>query len=766
MFLILVLTGNKVWAADWYYRLDGGTSTQCTGLTNAPYTGGTAQPCAFNHPGWATGMYDVATVITPRKWASGDRLIAGRAGDSFKMNDSQFPGCGGSPDCHMIEPPDGISATQRTQILGYGWESGCGFSGNGFWTGTGAAPTTSWYGSTNLYNGVIYLGGLYRAGGGNGTLASGSSGTGAKHVSIQCIDITDHDVCVGGGTNPPGPSCGADYARDGIKGRLNDDIELKHVNIHGLQLGGGIIPGGSNWTFYDVHIKNNGYVGIEWERDNADQDRAVIPDGSLFIMDYSEVTGNGCGETWPSLQRANCWGQTDTRGGYGDGIAFQGPTGNDTGIGQWIVTNSSLSQNTQDGFDGLHAFKATDFFHMSYSLVESNGGNQLKLYSNSLVENSFIIDSCNYFASKSYTASDFIAGRAAMCRPAGHSAVAVGAGATGVTYKFTNSTITSIGDVMFMTFGLGCTINSLTRVVLRNNVLIGGKEYNDDSHLWPNVGAGDDSVSFFYNAGRTDGVADTCDNGTSAQPVLDGDYNQLWNFKEGAGLLAAEPHSRYANPLVVGTFNSGPSNTVGYSSDDVLFTHLYLSSTSPSRYTVTGANTADESVSFFSDGSVDFNHFSRGTNWDGGAVQFGTTGGCTANNSACTTNGQCCSGNCTSGTCQAPQTCFLVGQMCSVSADCCSPNTCVSSVCTAPCLGNSNSCTLNSQCCSSNCASSVCQAQCTATGSACGANSDCCTGVCNCNGVCATSSCQGQGNAPNKLYLNGTAQCTGSIQLN
>lgn len=35
----------------YYVRPDGGTSTQCTGLIDAPYSGtGSAQPCALSHP--------------------------------------------------------------------------------------------------------------------------------------------------------------------------------------------------------------------------------------------------------------------------------------------------------------------------------------------------------------------------------------------------------------------------------------------------------------------------------------------------------------------------------------------------------------------------------------------------------------------------------------------------------------------------------------------------------------------------------------------
>src|SRR5262245_5398819 len=43
-------------ATTYYVRPDGGSSVQCTGMSDAPYSGaGNSQPCAFNHPVWALG---------------------------------------------------------------------------------------------------------------------------------------------------------------------------------------------------------------------------------------------------------------------------------------------------------------------------------------------------------------------------------------------------------------------------------------------------------------------------------------------------------------------------------------------------------------------------------------------------------------------------------------------------------------------------------------------------------------------------------------
>ena len=53
-------------ATTWHIRLDGGTATQCTGTTNAPYPGsGSGQACSYNHPFWmvnqSTGAWTAFT---------------------------------------------------------------------------------------------------------------------------------------------------------------------------------------------------------------------------------------------------------------------------------------------------------------------------------------------------------------------------------------------------------------------------------------------------------------------------------------------------------------------------------------------------------------------------------------------------------------------------------------------------------------------------------------------------------------------------------
>lgn len=130
---------------------------------------------------------------------------------------------------------------------------------------------------------------------------------------------------------------------------------------------------------------------------------------------------------------------------------------------------------------------------------------------------------------------------------------------------------------------------------------------------------------------------------------------------------------------------------------------------------------------------------------------------CTSNCSqgtACSSNGQCASGVCQNGTCQAP-TCLPncgAGTACTANADCASKN-CAAGVCKAPpCAPNCSEgtkCGQASDCASGVCTANVCakpscQSNC-GQGVACANNWNCASGVC-ANGVCQPPGCSPQCN--------------------
>jgi hypothetical protein len=133
---------------------------------------------------------------------------------------------------------------------------------------------------------------------------------------------------------------------------------------------------------------------------------------------------------------------------------------------------------------------------------------------------------------------------------------------------------------------------------------------------------------------------------------------------------------------------------------------------------------------------------------------FSGDGGCLKLGGACSTAGDCCSGDCTGGTCGYPA-CTSDGQGCTAGGDCCSQS-CVGGKCAtlnAHCSTLGNACASSASCCSGLCSGGTCQAGsfCGQPGDACSTGVDCCTGQCvvasgNALGTCATSPPAGPAN--------------------
>jgi hypothetical protein len=113
--------------------------------------------------------------------------------------------------------------------------------------------------------------------------------------------------------------------------------------------------------------------------------------------------------------------------------------------------------------------------------------------------------------------------------------------------------------------------------------------------------------------------------------------------------------------------------------------------------------------------------------------------GCKRNGKRCTRGTQCCSGNCSGGTCRAQTT---------------------TSTTTTMCIPNDTSCNADTQCCSGMCNQETGECDCIPTDSTCNGNAGCCSGTCNpTSGTCADSSCP----SGKVLLSNGTCAipCTG-----
>jgi hypothetical protein len=411
-------------ATTYYVRPDGGSTAQCTGLVDAPYSGsGADQPCAWDHPFRALppdGTPRIAggdTVII----ASG-RYMMGYGAPGADNCESDYPW-----DCHVPSIPSGPGASTPTRILGAGWDTGC------------PNPPELW--GTERAWFILNL-------------------TDSNNVQIACLEITDHSDCVEDHTgslacqrdNPP---FGA-WAAVGIYAEDSANVHLRNLNIHGLAVDGIHAGRLSDWTVENVRIAGNGWAG--W---NGDIDGNDSNSGTLTFRHWT-VEWNGCGETYPDDQPTGCWGQS--AGGYGDGVGT-GTTG-----GHWIIEDSAVRYNTSDGLDLLYAREEGSLIEIRRTVAEGNAGNQVKTSGPTIIENLLTVGNCGFFEGKSFTHNvDY-------CR-AGGNAIALTL-RTDNQATVINSTITGHGDCLLIAEcqeGYAC--GGSASILLRNDILLGNLEF-------------------------------------------------------------------------------------------------------------------------------------------------------------------------------------------------------------------------------------------------------------------------------------------------
>jgi len=423
--------GSGLAAATYYVRPDGGSATACTGAVNAPYGGsGVGQPCAWNHPFQALPPEGAPRI------AGGDTLII--AAGSYMLGYGA-PGADACESdwpwgCTMPPIPSGPNASQRTRILGAGWDTGC------------ANPPELW--GTERADQLLNL-------------------TDSSHVEIGCLEITDHSSCVefhahafGGSAltcereaYPFGP-----WAATGLYAEDSANVYLHDLNIHGLASAGIRAGRLTDWLVEDVRIAGNGLVGWDGDIDGDDSNTGVLR-FSRWTVEW-----NGCGETYPAGQPTGCWAQT--AGGYGDGVGT-GETG-----GRWIIEDSAFLYNTSDGLDLLYTRRPDARIEIRRTRAEGNAGNQIKTTGQVTVENSIIVGNCGYFDGQPFTY------HVDNCRALG-TALSLDLG-PGDAATVVNNTLTSEGDCLVTAECTGgCT--GAERVLLRNNIFQGQTDF---TQLW------------------------------------------------------------------------------------------------------------------------------------------------------------------------------------------------------------------------------------------------------------------------------------------
>jgi hypothetical protein len=362
-FSLILFAASSQAATTWYVRPDGGSSTQCTGKTDAAYSGqGTLQPCAFSHPFYVTGVVENAGGA-PAKWVGGDTLIIGTG--SYKMGyGAPNTNCGQSYpyDCYMRSIPSGTE-TNHTKILGKGYDTGC------------QTPPELW-GNEKAY---VVL-----------NMRDASS-----HVDISCLEITDHSSCRQGGAVSFNQCSNSSYpygtwAQNGLIAVDSTDVSLTNVNIHGMAYSGMYTARLSNWTMDGLKLNGNGQVGWHGEHISGQSSNS----GNI-ILRHAQINWNGCAESYPgkvSPVTGSCCSQGQQC--YTDGIGMADSGGN------YLIEDSEVSWNSEDGIDLLHVSKdPTSLVIVRRVRSEGNSGNNVKIGAAQVIaENNILIGACDYIS--------------------------------------------------------------------------------------------------------------------------------------------------------------------------------------------------------------------------------------------------------------------------------------------------------------------------------------------------------------------------------
>ena len=439
----LLVSSLPAQATTWYVRTDGGTSTQCTGTTDAAYPGsGNGQACAFNHPFWALQPGQRASNFTP--------TTVMQPGDTLVIDSGSYMIGYGAPNssnsmcyqpatwgCAIASIPSGIDASHPTIITG----ANC------------SAPPQLW---------------------GTQRLSSIFDIESEHDITIKCLELTDHSMCIDSyqpTTNTGGvTACNRSsypygtWASNGIYASDDADLTLQNLNIHGFAdygINSGRLSG--NTLLDGVTLRANGWGG--WSGDLGGNNHNSTDSGTITVRN-STVAWNGCAEAYPSTTIVGCWGQNE--GGYGDGFA-EAWTG-----GTWVFTNDNFIANTQDGLDMLYA-NGTGSVTMDRLYASENAGNGIKSSGPATLTNSIVNGYCDNWAGFPIAGDGSSGVAGTMCRADGTAVVMEFNAASGQTVTLAYNTITGDGDTLFVGGGddFSVTPDATDVVSMANNIWLG-----------------------------------------------------------------------------------------------------------------------------------------------------------------------------------------------------------------------------------------------------------------------------------------------------
>ncbi len=614
LLLAFLLISSVAHATVYYVRVSGGTGSQCTGTTNANYSGtGIGQACAFNHPAWALGATGTNGVMV-----GGDTLIiddnSGTAQYLVGYGMPNTVGCNpfssSVTDCTMKAIPASSDVNNPTKIFGSAYNTGC-------------ATKPQLYGTQSVKQ-ILYV-------------------QGSNNIDIECIEVTDHSTCGFRLGNQCSENYGSGnvgtYGRAGIAGAFLSNFVMKNVDVHGMAFRNilvGNMTGTNNW----LNVNSDGSYGGNIDGDaNIYGGSGGILNGGTLLIDHMKNRFSGCQEAYPRSgsfsvnDYNNCVDQNANPPGYGDGLGTADSTGT------FIITDSEFSHNTQDGLDLLYCPSCN--IYMARNLFEGNNGNQIKVTAKILkMDNNVEVANCTYL---SQAGKVFNTGSFSSCRANGTpiSATAV-LGSAWLIQNNTAYTSTGSGGSPFIeVISRYGTCNGTETYNYNNNVL-----YNAN-HTW----------TAYYN-----GLSGSCSTAWNAATTTKSDIYNFTSAPSGTGVVTT-------NPLFVGAISNTASSNLA---------NVYLTASSPGKGTggtgLTYWNGAFDVNSYPLNGSVDMGGIAFGsvlTLTPAGQACVATTdcasgtcssffcSGATCKNIgvACSTNSECCFNNCSASACAAAASC-------------------------------------------------------------------------------------------------------------
>jgi hypothetical protein len=572
----------------WFIRTDGGTSLQCTGKTNAPYTGGTSVQWK-NGTAYTVGqqvvdpnnnLEQVTTAGTsaseyPPSWSS---TTGGTSTDSGSLVWRNMGPMAANQNCAVNHPF--WLVTRNNSENPFAWVPTSGdtvqFEDVGPYYLGSALPNnlgTTWLpcvGNASgctlpaIPNNVSILG--LNAGNCHNsshtaltapTVLSAVNGAfevinlqGTNNVTLQCLEVTQPDTCtlLGGSAGGQCQTGTNNFGSHGIRfeylvnqGPANTtmkDIAIvgmgsqgllgSHINVHSTDV----------FNASDIYVIGNGAAG--WDSDGGGCGTSCESVGTMNLS-YVDVEWNGCNAvkpyniSQPTSANAFNYCYDDSTEGYGDGFAFIA-AGNVT----LNVSHGTFKYNTQDGFDSLHLgddLTTSPSVNISDSWSEGNEGQTFKLGSGAQATaiNNVSISNCRVLQ----TASNFpnnpagwSAGVSDVCRAAGDQwALAM---RTGSSVTLENNTSLGYGTTMYdmeCATGENCQSANGPIVTFKNNISIG----------YPDPGNGNRQASGIYLGGG-DVFANT---GSSIT------HNLWFNMATGCPGLTEETNAICSDPHLV-----------------------------------------------------------------------------------------------------------------------------------------------------------------------------------------------------------------------